>query len=480
MEAIAFDAIGHMVTESNGTVRVWDSQNGAPRDAASVTARRFLSGADGVSRESFRESPRWQLTMSGTTVSVVDRSTGREVGRLPSNGFAVGAVASPDGTRVATGDDEGVVRVWEPIATAGVTLQHDTPIGAAAVNSDCSLVVTSTGHGVRVWDVGTGRERRRLLGELAIGRLVISPDGSVIASARGGYDGQPDSVVIASVTSGETLRRIPVPAAVRELAFSADSKTLIMTTEHTFGTLRVSSGSAVRSFTEDDEIAFIAINRDGQTLALASGNRVSLWDVASGQRGVTLPFIGVVTQMAFSSDGTLATMSGSGVRLWNVSNRAERPLLHDDIVRGVAFDPRAPRLVTFTNTRARVWSMDGVMRADLPHNEMVVAAAVAGGDIVATLTKSAVHVWSTDTAHELATIPMNEELESLWLSPDGRVVSVGVGGRMVRILRWRSDDIMNELCRRLTRNMNEKDWTARFPGEVYRRSCAQLPPGTIR
>ena len=126
-------------------------------------------------------------------------------------------------------------------------------------------------------------------------------------------------------------------------------------------------------------------------------------------------------------------MSGSGVRLWDAARGTQGSrLLHDSIVRSVAFDLRAQRLATFTDTHARLWSVDGRLRMEMPHKETIVAGAVADGGIVATLTKTAVHVWNTGEGREVATLPVDEELESLRVTDDGRLMFVAVGGRVAR------------------------------------------------
>jgi WD40 repeat protein len=481
VESVSFDALGRIVTEHKGRRRMWNAQRGTPLDVASAEEPPAPS-PNGVNAASLGGGSRWQLKMSGTTVSVVDRVTGREVGRLLANGWATSAAASPDGRRLAAGDDDGVVRVWESGAAAGVTLQHEALVVAASMNGDGSVVATSIGRGgVRVWDVATGRERQLLSGS-ASGVLALSPDGRVIASARGGYDSEPDTIVIGDAVSGQVLHRFRLISAVREMVFSPDGKRLTTRSERTLSTFEMSSGTQLRAFTGDDEIASFAIDANGHALALASANKVSLWDAASGQRGITLPFDGVVAKMAFSADGTtLATMSGSGVRLSDATRGTLRSrLLHDAIVRGLAFDPRRERLATFTDTHARLWSMDGAVRMEMPHKETILAGAVTDGGIVATLTTNAVHVWNTDEAREVATLPVSEELQSLRFSDDGRLLLAAVGGRIARILPWRPEDLVYELCQRLTRNMTENEWAARFSGEAYRRSCENLPPGTTR
>jgi len=122
-------------------------------------------------------------------ITIFDRS-GRIVGTSPGGGPGVSAaLASPDGTHLAVGGYDNLVRVLD----------------------------LGDGHPVTTFD---GHDR-------PIYSLAFHPSGQVVAS--GGYD---DEVLVWEVSSGRVLGRLAgLPRSVSGLAFSPDGRTLAVTTE---------------------------------------------------------------------------------------------------------------------------------------------------------------------------------------------------------------------------------------------------------
>ena len=98
-----------------------------------------------------------------------DAATGAELSRL-DHGYAVRAVAfSPDGTRVATGSDDGSARVFDAATGAELCrLDHDGGVHAVAFSPDGTRVATGSGdRSARVWVV----DRSRLIEQARAGSL---------------------------------------------------------------------------------------------------------------------------------------------------------------------------------------------------------------------------------------------------------------------------------------------------------------------
>lgn len=91
----------------------------------------------------------------------------------------------------------GVIRVWEA-KTGRLVIEYRTEVkrdvepprveSLAFTPDGKTLASSGDDHFVTLWDLGTGRERRRLKGHFAyVNALAIAPDGKTMAS--GSADG---------------------------------------------------------------------------------------------------------------------------------------------------------------------------------------------------------------------------------------------------------------------------------------------------
>ena len=99
---------------------------------------------------------------------------------------------APDGKTVATGDCNGVTRIWDSgtgarvhVLARSIKRDEERPgIYSVAFTHDGKTVAAAgDDHFVTLWDVATGQERRRLVGHLGrVRSIAISPDGETLAS----------------------------------------------------------------------------------------------------------------------------------------------------------------------------------------------------------------------------------------------------------------------------------------------------------
>lgn len=138
-----------------------------------------------------------------------------------------GLTVSADGKSFATGDRDGVVRVWQ---TSDGKKRHelpriDQPVYGVALHPDGKHLITADRRPqkprVKVWDIATGKEQLAIeVAELSgyrrvediewggIRGLAVSPDGLLIAACgRAGYDG-PACVLLYDATTGKLQRKL--------------------------------------------------------------------------------------------------------------------------------------------------------------------------------------------------------------------------------------------------------------------------------
>ena len=221
------------------------------------------------------------------TIRLWDTATGQPIGQpMTSNTYhAVTILAfSPDGSRIVSGCDfEDSVQLWD--TATGQSVGSPFTANAAAFNADgTQLVSGSIDHTIRRWDSATGQPIGQPMALPGLSRMAFNPDGTRLLSG---------------VHSSDTIR----------LLDTATGRSV---------------GQPMKGHA--DYVASIAFSPDGTRIASGGGEddtTIRLWDAATGEP-IGQPMTGhedMVSSLAFSPDGT-QIVSGSAddtVRLWDAA-----------------------------------------------------------------------------------------------------------------------------------------------------------------
>ena len=266
-----------------------------------------------------------------------------------------------------------------------------------------TLAAGSQDKTVRLWDVGTGKEVRRLVGHGDwVSTVAFSPDGKLLVS--GGRDW---TVRLWDPATGQELRQLDGPrAGVLSVAFAPD----------------------------------------GRTLAAGSQDKtIYLWDVATGRSLHQLTdHLDWVTALAFSPDGaTLVSGSWDGtVRLWEAATGKERRRLGDrhGRVLAVAFAPNSTYLAVVSQSQPiRQWDVASGQQertfGEPRHRAVCLAFAPDGKALAAASRDGIIRRWDTATGRELYPLGQGQHrLLCLAFSPNGRTLASG--GWDTSVLIW--------------------------------------------
>ncbi|WP_224369146.1 nSTAND1 domain-containing NTPase [Hyalangium versicolor] len=299
---------------------------------------------------------------------------------------SVSSVAFGPKGLLATGENNGTVRVWE-ISTGRLLWRQEGHVDAVkslAFSRDGSTLASgSEDSTVRLWAVNTGRALRQLEGHTNfVLSLAFSPDGSMLAS--GGGD---KTVRLWKVSTGEPLEKLAGPAApsvsfssegllqasgrgstrvrqwdvrpghaaVPQEQFAKDAQSPEPPEEPSSDILtpeQIANGDeALRQQPVNAAATLSATSPDGRLLAMVEGGKsVRLREKATG-RLVRELFHGAPLQsLAFSSDGRTLAAGGDDatVRLWDIATtRSLRRLeANQPPVYFVAFSPDGTKLVS--------------------------------------------------------------------------------------------------------------------------------------
>jgi WD40 repeat protein len=361
ISGVAFSADDTEIVSSGDAIRI----RGSDGDEAE---REILTGHDiRVFGVAVSDGGSW-IASGGEdgSVRLWDAGTGALVRELAAGDReAVWTVAfSPDGRRIASGGRGNTARVWD--ATSGTevfSLEHEDSVRWATFSRDGTRIATASNEGlVRVWDASTGSQLLVLRGhEFAVTAVDFSPDGDLIVSG------------------------------------SAD------------GTRRwnAQDGKAWMLRGHEGHVRAVAFAPDGATIASAENDgTIRLWVAATGDDSAVLDgHEGPVPGVAFTPDGLLASCGEDGtVRVWNPqagTSYAVRAWLRP--LHGLAVSPGGSRVASCGD--GGVW-LDATAPTAAP------AAAPIGGPEARTTSDR----WTTSDAlgHEIYA----EALAQLIRNPD--------------------------------------------------------------
>jgi WD40 repeat protein len=183
----------------------------------------------------------------------------------------------------------------------------------------------------------------------------------------------------------------------------------------------------------------VAISPDSQWLATSDDKRVWIWDARTGRERARMEHYGPVYAVAISPDGQwLATASDDGTtRIWDSRTGRERARLqHYGPVRAVAISPDGQWLATASD--------DGTAR-----------------------------IWDARKGREYLRLEFEDTITSVAFMRDGQLLAVA-HGHLVALEAWRAEDLVHDLCARVTRNLTPAEWGQYLGQEQYHRTCPNL------
>ncbi len=437
-------------TGEDGTLRIW-SMAAAPDPLESITQEitNVVTSRDGK-----------LLATSGLlndrpAISIRNLETNSHVTTLLGHAGPVRAMQfSADGTKLATGSDDGTARVWDLTDMKFPELSrytgHKAAVTAVTISIDGALAVSgAANNSVKVWSTADGAETQNLAGHTApIVAMAMLPDGTAVSAGD-------TSVRFWNVANGQQTRTFAAPAAVTGMTLSPDGAQLIV-------------GSANNSLTAHNPangqplfqlpghltpVRSIAFSGDGKRIASRSADgEYRVWEstgrlrearvaesgptaLAEGEEPAETVFHAVAFD--FAPDSLLLSDPGKLTGRLTLSLRhlvapAETPL------NSVAFLPDGKGILTAGADKiVRLWNpADGAEVRPFPgHTGAVTSVAVThdGMKVVAGSADKTVRIWKTEDAAVVATLTQTSAVRALALSANGSRLAVTGDDALVRI-----------------------------------------------
>ena len=476
--SVAFSSDGTKLASGSmdKTIKLWEVSTGE-------NISTFTGHTDRV--ESIAFSPDGTKLASGSadrTVKLWNVSTGENINTLGGTGSTSAAVQmlhifagraskstqhrspvtsvafSPDGTKLASGELEGMVKLWEVATGRNINTFHG-PGGlskSVAFSPDGTKLASSISGGygtVEIWEVATGKNINTIAGHPdGVDSIAFSPDGTKLAAALSVSQG----VKLWEVETGKHVNTFSAKmGSVQSVAFSPDGTTLT-STPGALGRIKlwdVETGKNVATLTgHKGWVPSVVFSPDGTKLASAAEDKtVKLWDVEAGKNIATLRgHTKGVHSVVFSSDGTKLASGAEDetVKLWDVETGKNIATLegHTGKVWSVAFSPDGTRLASGSEDKTvKLWDIEtGKNIATLEgHRDWVWSVAFSpDGTSLASGSDNTVELWEVETGKHIDTFQGDGRgLTSVAFSPDG--TTLASGSTAGTILVWEISEFAN-------------------------------------
>jgi WD40 repeat protein len=427
-------------------------------------------------------SPDGKILASGGRDNVVrlfDAASGKEIRRLvghaarsynpptdASNPFdllvtatgegGVNSVAfSPDGKTLASGGWDDTVRLWD--VQTGKQLRkidaHKAMVAHVAFSPDGKVLASRGGldGAVRLWDPLTGTRLQQFTGLSNINpwrfnfdlALAISPDGKTVAATTR------DTLVLYDVASGAELKRLPSHVYGITAAYSPDGKLLATggvdpgDDQHSLRIWDVAVGKEIRRCTlpKNEAPTYISWdpNNNGKLAAVIAEDFMHIFDANTGKEVVPVKHYWP-SRVVYSPDGKTLASAGSGptIRRWDAAtgNEIAEQEGHESGVAAVAIATDG-KLIASAGEDVRLWDATSgklVRKIDIPGGATCLAFGPDGKTLAAGGLGRVVHLWETDTGKQISEFKgHNNSVRGLAFSQDGKLLATGDAQSTVRI-----------------------------------------------
>ena len=447
----------------SGTVSIWDIDS--RKEIARALHKGNVHGLDFSLDGKKLATAAW----ADNSAFVIDVAGKSSVNVIDVNKYITDAAYSPDGGFIA------VRSSMDPVVSQQIVF------GMAYGGSSPELeAVIKQSNYVDIYDASTGEEQFSLTLAHVYNEISISSDSRYLATV------DPDGAIrVRELISGKEVFNVGQDSSIRSLKFRPKTNQLVSVGEDDVVNIwDLESGAVIHRLPHDTTLRSATYTPNGNLLIILKWfEQAEIWDADEMSMLGHLHHekIAVINDLDFSTtENLLATCATDNTaRVWNLSSlECVLDLDHDTEVKFVRFSRDDKHLVTVTDNVIHIWDTNtGVKIRDLVHEMPVTGIDIElGKDYLASASsdKSA-RIWDIHTGTEALRFQRAYDNVAIMFSPDGNYFTVADTGGAINSLIWRPEDLIEEACKSVTRNMTVEEWNSYFGQESYRSTCSNLP-----
>ena len=426
--AFARDGTSLAVGSADGKVRLWDCLTGQLR---------FVLDAHGAAVTGLAFAPDGATLASGgdgglTLWDLARRAPRAHLPHAHAKGNVYCAYA-PDGATLATAGADGAVRLWDARSAAPLrTLTTFAfPVSCVTFAPDGRQLAAGSSWSVKVFDVASGGELRKVEHMGGVTSAAFAPDGRRLTTGSG--SGQ---IIVTELATGAQVTYGQRHSA-SSLCFAPDGRTFAsLDDSESIGLWDATP--APQSLGEEDHPALSSAFVDEHTLVAGTrSGLLQVWDVRSGALTATRRADAPVKYVAAHPHAPLlcAGDAQGGVSFWDVrtwTRRGGSTSAHQASVTCVAASPDGARFVTADAQRlVRLWdARTGEPIKSLPDTGTVAAFAPGNANVLAVGDPyQRVALWSIDTGAPAEPLKVaSGDYSALCFASDGSSLAIGTRG----------------------------------------------------
>ncbi|AEE54178.1 hypothetical protein [Haliscomenobacter hydrossis] len=321
----------------------------------------------------------------------------------------VNAVAfSPDGKQIATGGDDGTVKVWgvENLRIEEFYRYEEEITSSVFFQNGTKVLTTSREGRVILWEIGTGQGMTLFEYNKPTNAAIVSPNEKYLLVITDDLEIELFTITIENESITFNSIGIISGGLVTSNVFSNNGKNLLIVEDYVkVRSIDLESGQIMNLFEEHSGILSLAFSIDDEKILTGSEDGiVKLWDVKTKQleklfENHTDP----VNSVAFSPDGRkiLTGSEDSSAILWDIeTKKVEKKFFHKNSpVYSVAFSPDGKQIATGGRRIATLWDLESgfAMQDFIGHKNDIhsVSFSPDGKNILTYSTDNTAILWRT-------------------------------------------------------------------------------------